>query len=406
MPNIQPTIGSERLQVIDALRGFALFGILFANLYSFIGYNTYSTDELNSLPILDKGILFFIDWFVEGKFYGIFSILFGVGFAIQAKRFIQRGDNFKSFWFRRMLILCCFGLLHMYCIWNGDILTLYSLLGMLLPLFLGFSNKKLLHWIIVLLFLPVLMHTLLYFTPEWSFWGSLNTISTELKSDWGYANLSLLEMRTSGSAHEVFSVNVLYAIPRAMSYLMFGRYFHVMGLFLIGLLLTRIWLPKIQNRNIAVPRAAIWFGIIGLVIHFGYAWIKGMYGWPSGFSKIGFLLGIIYHVGSTFFSLAICMMILYFWSIGRAKKTFENLAILGRMALSNYIFQNVTAVLIFFGYGFALMRKVPFSYLPLFAFAILVVQWLFSRFWLRRFKQGPLEFIWKKLSYRSSRSKQ
>ncbi|NRA51800.1 MAG: DUF418 domain-containing protein, partial [Phaeodactylibacter sp.] len=238
MSDIQPTTSAERLEAIDALRGFALFGILFANLYSFMGYNTYTAKELVDLSGMDRGVLFFIDWFVEGKFYGIFSILFGVGFALQAERFQARGANFTGYWFRRMVVLCCFGLIHMFFIWNGDILTLYSLLGMLLPLFMNRSNKTLLVWVFALLAVPLLLHAFLYFNPNpnLSFWDSLKEVSQNLKTHWGYGGLTLLEMRTSDNALEVFSVNVLNAIPRPLSYLMYGRYFHVMGLFLIGLL--------------------------------------------------------------------------------------------------------------------------------------------------------------------------
>ncbi|NRB51880.1 MAG: DUF418 domain-containing protein [Saprospiraceae bacterium] len=405
MSEIKPTTGSERIQVLDALRGFALFGILFANLYSFIGYNTYTPAEIIVLPILDRAVLFFIDWFVEGKFYGIFSILFGVGFALQAERFSAASVNFRAFWYRRMLVLCCIGLLHMYLIWNGDILTLYSLLGMLLPLFVFRSDRTLLRWVVVLLFIPLVIHLVTYLTPDAPFWGSLRRISTGLKAQWGFADLSLLEMRTSDSALEVCAVNVLYAIPRAMSYLLSGRYFQVLGLFLIGILLARHWLPKIKNNEVRVPSSAIWIGGIGLITSFAYAVIKGMIGTPYALTEIGLLQAVVYHVGSTSLALGIAMLFLVFWASGRAERVFQNLALLGRMALTNYIFQNVTAVLLFFGYGLALMRKVPFSYLPFFAFGILTVQWLFSRAWLKRFKQGPLEYVWRRLSYGSSRTK-
>ena len=181
MSGIKPTTGSERLVVLDALRGFALFGILFANLYSFIGYNTYSPEEIIALPVLDRAVLFFIDWFVEGKFYGIFSILFGVGFALQAQRFSTAYANFFAFWFRRMVVLCCIGLLHMYLVWNGDILTLYAVLGLFLPFFLNLSNRTLLRWIVALLSIPLLIHGLLYFTHEASFWGSLTRFSAGVR---------------------------------------------------------------------------------------------------------------------------------------------------------------------------------------------------------------------------------
>jgi len=403
MSKLQPTTGSERLQVLDALRGFALFGILFANLYSFIGYNTYSPQELVVLPLVDRAVLFFIDWFVEGKFYGIFSILFGVGFALQAERFRTADADFSTFWFRRMMILCCIGLLHMYLVWNGDILTLYSLLGMLLPLFLYRSDRTLLRWIAILLFMPLVIHLVTYLTPDAPFWGSMRRISTGLKAQWGFADLSLLEMRTSDSALEVCAVNILYAIPRAMSYLLSGRYFQVLGLFLIGILIARHWLPKIRNNQVSVPINAIWIGIIGLVASFAYAVIKGMIGTPYALTEIGLLQAVVYHVGSTSLALGIAMLFLSIWASGRGQLVFRNLALLGRMALTNYIFQNVTAILLFFGYGLGLMREVSFAYLPLFAFGIVTVQWMFSRAWLKRFKQGPLEFVWRRLSYRSAK---
>ncbi|MEM9673785.1 MAG: DUF418 domain-containing protein [Cyclobacteriaceae bacterium] len=293
----------------------------------------------------------------------------------------------------------------MYLVWNGDILTLYSLLGMLLPFFLNLSNRVLLRWVVVLLLIPLLIHGLLYFTPEASFWGSMRHFSADLKTQWGFADRSLLEMRTSDSALEVFSVNVLYALPRPMSYLMSGRYFQVLGLFLIGLWLARYWLPRIRNNNISVPPTAVWVGVIGLVTSLGYAVIKSAIGTPFAVSEIGLIQALVYHIGSTSLALGISMLILYVWASGRAKFMFRNLALLGRMALTNYIFQNVTAVLLFFGYGLALMREVPFAYLPWFAFGILVVQWIFSRVWLRRFKQGPLESVWRKLTYRSVKPK-
>ena len=116
-------------------------------------------------------------------------------------------------------------------------------------------------------------------------------------------------MRTSEEPSEVFAINVIAAIPRAMSYLMYGRYFHVLGLFLIGLLLARTWIPKIRSNNISIPKLVIWFGVIGLITNFAYAVIKGTHGWISGFTEIGFIMGIIYHGGATIFALAICMLL-------------------------------------------------------------------------------------------------
>ncbi len=404
MSSMKPTLGKERLQVVDALRGFALFGILLANLYSFIGYNTLSPEQILALPALDRGVLFFIDWFVEGKFYGLFSILFGVGFALQVQRFREGHANFVAFWYRRMVVLIGIGLVHMYFVWNGDILTLYGVLGLFLPLFLPLSNRALLRWIIALLTLPLLIHGLYALTHEAAFWGVMTRLSADLQAQWGYADRQLLEMRTSDAAVEVFHINVLKALPRPMSYLLSGRYFQVLGMFLIGLLLARHWLPKIRNNDISVPRGAIGLGVIGLLGGFGYAWTKFATGAYFDVNAFGLFQGLMNHVGSTSLALGIAMLFLYTWSSGRAQIVFRNLALLGRMALTNYILQNVTAVLLFFGYGLALMGQVPFAYLPLFAFGILLAQWVFTRAWLGRFRQGPLEYIWRKLSYRLTKS--
>lgn len=404
MTPIQPTTSSERLQVIDALRGFALFGILLANLYSFIGYNTYGTNEILNLPITDKAVLFLIDWFVEGKFYGIFSILFGVGFAIQAQRFHSTENSFNTFWFKRMTVLCCIGLAHMFFVWNGDILTLYALLGLLLPLFLHCSNRALLAWIVALLIMPIVMYVLVYMTASGAFWQTMGQISQQLQTQWGFAHLSLLEMRTSSQPIEVFAINALKAIPRPLSYLMTGRYFHVLGLFLIGMLLARYWLPKIHNpkilnQNKSLLKSAFWFGIIGLSFSLLYAISKLTTGSAYQLNTWGIVQVVSYNLGSTTLALSIAAVFIHCWSTGRAQLVFKNLTLLGRMALSNYLLQNVTAVLLFFGYGFALMREVSFVYLPLFALGILVFQWWFSRTWLSRYRQGPIELIWKKLTY-------
>lgn len=404
MAVITPTHSSERLQLLDALRGFALFGILLANLCSFMGLYTYTPEEVVELPVPDRIVLFFIDWFVEGKFYGIFSILFGVGFALQAARFHSASGNFKAFWWRRMGILFGIGLLHMYLVWHGDILMLYSILGTFLPLFMKCSRATLLRWIVVLLVLPLLIHGLLYMTQEATFWGVLRQFSGVLKTRWGFGEYSVLEMRTADNARTVFSVNVLKAIPRPMSYLMSGRYFQVLGLFLIGIVLARDWLPKIQNNERSVPTTAIWIGGIGLLLSLVYAIIKAIIGTPFDLSITALIQGVIYHSGSTALALGISTFFMVIWNRGRLRSIFRNLAILGRMALTNYIVQNVTAVLLFFGYGAALMRKIPFVYIPLLAIGIVCIQWGISRYWLSKFKQGPLEYIWRTLTYRAKTS--
>ncbi len=398
MSTVRPTTAKERYEVLDALRGFALFGILMANLYSFFGYNSMTPEEIIGLPMADRGVLFFIDWFIEGKFFGLFSILFGIGFGLQAARMAATPEFFRWYWYRRMFILLAIGLTHMVFVWIGDILTLYSLLGMLLPLFLNLSDRALIRWIIGLLAAPIIMFFITYATGESPFWSSLTRYSAQLKAELGFGELSFLEMRTSDSAQEVFFANALGVIPRPMSYLLSGRYPQVFGLFLIGLVFSRR-LPGLVTKRIPLTRNMILLFLLGLLCSFAYAWTKAATGWYHSLTPMGAVQAVVLHIGAPPLSLAIGWAFLAAWHRASNAGFFTRLATLGRMALTNYLLQTSVSVLLFSGYGLALMGELPFSVLPLFAIGILYSQWLFSHYWLRTHAQGPIETIWKRLAY-------
>ena len=395
---MQPTTRTERYEVLDALRGFALFGILMANLYSFFGYNSLTPEQIISLPLSDRSVLFFIDWFIEGKFFGLFSILFGMGFGLQLSRMASTPGTFRSYWYRRMFILLAIGLVHMVFVWIGDILTLYALLGMLLPLFSTLSNRVLIRWIVCLLAAPIVIFFITYATSESAFWGSLSQLSAQLKADLGFGDLTLLEMRTSDSAREVFFVNALGVIPRPMSYLLSGRYPQVFGLFLIGLLLSR-QLPGIISKRIPLNRMMAVAFLVGLICSLAYAWTKAVTGSYYSLTPMGALQAAVLHVGAPPLSLAIGWVFLAAWHRTSESGVFRYLATLGRMALTNYLLQTSVCVLLFFGYGLGLMGTQPYAALPLYAIGILFCQWMFSRYWLGAHAQGPLETIWKRLAY-------
>ncbi len=123
-----PTAERDRLPLLDAVRGTALGGILLANLTSFFGADMLTAAARAAQPAaaLGQAVLFAVDWLVEGKFYSVFSMLFGIGFALQAARARSRGDDIGPFFRRRMAVLVLIGLTHMYLLWAGDILLLYG----------------------------------------------------------------------------------------------------------------------------------------------------------------------------------------------------------------------------------------------------------------------------------------
>ena len=154
-----PTTGKERYVILDALRGLALAGIVLANFPEFALWTFLSGEEqvAMSTAAIDGVVRFLQYLFVDGKFYTIFSLLFGVGFSVILSR------HSVSLFLRRILILVCIGFCHLIFIWSGDILLLYAIGGLLLPLFIRLKDKMLL-WIAgLLIFIPVVLDAITEF---------------------------------------------------------------------------------------------------------------------------------------------------------------------------------------------------------------------------------------------------
>ncbi|MDE6290104.1 MAG: DUF418 domain-containing protein, partial [Muribaculaceae bacterium] len=150
---------AKRHVILDALRGFALLGICMANFPEFSLYSFLPVEASSMMPTSgwDYVMKWFLSIFVDGKFYTIFSLLFGIGFSIIISNVSKRGGNAFAVFYRRMFFLLLIGFIHLMYIWSGDILMLYALMGMILPLFLNVSDKTLLWTAGVLLFLPVIL---------------------------------------------------------------------------------------------------------------------------------------------------------------------------------------------------------------------------------------------------------
>ncbi|MEO0557204.1 MAG: DUF418 domain-containing protein [Bacteroidota bacterium] len=398
-----PTVARERYEVLDALRGFALFGILLANLNSFFGLYFLSSSEIVGLPLADRLVLFGIDWFVEGKFYTIFSLLFGMGCALQMPRFDAGPDAFRWYWIRRMLLLMAIGLTHMFFVWNGDILTLYSVLGLILLPLARLQTKTLWVVAVVLLLIPLANHAIVMATQDAAFWSSLSRLSDGWKESLGYGGLSLFEMRTSSDPREVLIINMLQAVKRPIGYLMTARYQQVLGIFVLGVIFARTLTPRIQGNEPIPTRWWLVPGLIGLVFSFAYAWTKWATGSYFGLDAFGLLQAVVYHICAPTLGVGLAGAFYTLWRSRGRSAIMSRLALLGRMALTNYILQTTLAMLLFFGYGLGLMGTLPYAAIPLVAVVIFLFQTRFSAFWLSRYPQGPLELAWKRLAYGATR---
>ncbi|OKY25440.1 DUF418 domain-containing protein [Thalassotalea sp. PP2-459] len=383
----------QRIGALDTMRGFALCGIIFANLVSFTGFYSLNFNEIQALPWWDRGVLFVIDFLIEGKFYSVFATLLGAGFALQYAKLKRQNKNFTAFWLKRMLVLFVMGKSHMYLIWHGDILTLYSLLGVCLLYFKDIDDTRLCRWIIVLLCAPLLMHLLLSLTSQLNGWNALTETVYNLRKSLGYQEVSLLSLRTAQEAKDVFWGNIFSAIPRPMAYLKTGRPFQVLGQFLLGVYLARLYL----RGQVHVPSKdnIIKLFVVGAGFSFIYAYIKAITGSPFSTDLLGLFQGLVYQVGCIMMALAY-MALLY--RLSHNGENFSGLSQLGRMALTMYLMQTTVCVFLFYGYGFAWMGKVPFYSIIVFGTCIISIQLLFARFWLKKYQLGPLEYVWRRFT--------
>lgn len=392
-----PVKSSERYVILDVLRGLALLGIALANFPEFSLYSFLSAEAADAMPTagIDRIVHYLQYIFIDGKFYTIFSLLFGIGFSIIIANAARRDANGFRIFYRRMFVLLLIGFLHLMFLWSGDILMLYALLGMLLPLFCNVSNRALLVWAFTMLAIPVAVDFIVELSgirPSASvvelqqFYCAKYGITDENFAYW---------LRDAEHYSETFEFLIQGALVRMQEFIDGNRYFKVMGLFLLGFYIGRNrFYADLKSRKLQLNRIVCYGFIIGLPLSFLYAW-SAMNSRPWGLGMHAVLYFIsVFPLGFAYVA-GICLLYLHCpqW------KVFRFFAMPGRMALTNYIGQSLFGMLLFYGIGFAFGAGVGLVYVVLIAAGVWVVQALFSGIWLHYCQFGPLEWIWRILTY-------
>jgi uncharacterized protein len=398
-----PTRAHERIALLDAVRGVALVGILHANLTSFFGADMLDHSARAALPLADVGVgvLFAIDWLIEGKFYSVFSMLLGAGFALQVARAAQRGDRgFPAFFRRRMAVLFAIGLVHMLALWSGDILMLYGVMGLLLPSLWRLPATARTMLMLVLFAVPLATHVAVVATaggadPRPPFAAAGQAWRDRL----GVADRSTLDLFARGTAGDYYAWNTANAVVRPGTYLQSGRPAKVLALFLLGAWLGAVVLPCLHALRSALWRTTILGGLIGLAGSFVYASIKAATRSTFLVSETGLLQTAAYAIGTTPLALAYMAGAALLWRDGLGQRVLAWFMPLGRMALSVYLSQSVVQLAAFSSLGAGLAGRVSLAWLPVAAAAIIVVQRAVCVWWLRRHAQGPLEWLWRRATY-------
>jgi len=388
---------ARRIALVDALRAFALAGILQVNIQSFawgagdpLGYFAAPPSQTDGLVHVLIGTLVLI------KFMSIFAFLFGVGFALQWRGIRRRAASFdaaRSVYRRRLLFLLAVGFAHGVLLYYGDILAFYALGGFILLLFAQMRPAQLARavrnaWIVFaiwsLTWIALTEGSRLVFTPEEE---PTQIPASALARFITYTEGGFVEQLyvRIGDYMQVLPSVVAFATPQ------------VVALFLLGALAGRLgWLSH-PERHESVWRAATWIGLAAAPLALVGAWLNfvTIRDVPGDPSSLGYALQL---AGSLTASLYVALFVRY---RERLHRLIDWLAPAGRMPLTNYLIQSVAMCLLLSGWGLGLGAELSRAQLALLGLALIAVQLAASRAWIARFGQGPIEAAWRAWTYRA-----
>ncbi|AKS41254.1 DUF418 domain-containing protein [Wenzhouxiangella marina] len=393
-----PVTARQRLDVLDILRGFALFGILLANSLIFSGvFFANMVGAVESTP-LDTVFFYVQEVFIHGKFYSIFSILFGIGFYLFYSRAAERMPRPGRLFARRLAILLGIGIVHATLIWAGDILILYALLGFLLLAFFHARPRTLLLWVAVFLGLKVGVYCLMWASGMGDPMGPPPP-GTPRDPD-AFNPIQVMLNGFPGGYFDVLQANAVQLVGRWMNLILSLRPFPVLAMFVLGLWIGKQGIAADLARHRGLLETMAWLGLVGGVI------LNGLWAWLASDatpylpgSALGAVEVLVETIGVPLLALGYMAAFALLVSGAGQGRLVNWLAPVGRMALTNYLMQSILAGLIFYGYGLGYYGQVGFAGATLMVVPIFLLQIPLSHWWLGRYRYGPMEWVWRKLTY-------
>ncbi|MBM4234972.1 MAG: DUF418 domain-containing protein [Firmicutes bacterium] len=397
MQPIQPTPvqPAERISEIDIIRGIALFGILMVNM-SFFKIPVMMDRMPSALsPGLDQTVAWLIQLLFTGKFYAIFSFLFGLGFYIFMERTLAKGLELVPLYRRRLVVLLIIGAIHLFLLWSGDILFTYALAGFILLAFRSKNEQQVKRWIIGLFIATLVLQGLFGFVQgfgEVMAGDSYDQMMNELIS-------VAVAVYSTGSFTELFFYRLVNEVPYIIISL-FVWIPAVLAFFLCGLYVGRkgIFRDLQGNRPLFIKICTIGFPV-GAFFLFLYILFETAV-WPVGPTTRIAMLMMTNYLASLFIFPAYVALVLLSLQTDRCRRILAPVASAGRMALTNYLTQTLILITLFYGFGFGLFYKVSLAQGVVITIALYLLQVLWSNLWFKKFKYGPLEWLWRGLTYK------
>lgn len=426
-----PIPESERIHTMDVLRGIALLGILVINVSAFVLPIDWFRVDWDNIGPVEYAVEIGKRFFAEGKFYTLFALLFGMGFAVQLGRAEQKGVGFAARYLWRTILLFAIGVFHLIVIWDGDILTAYAICGLVLLLLYGL--KRALNWLVrklsrkgrtkaptwlSLIGAFILIYGLIGASAGFSVYayqtkqaaeagqslsGFQKQIMKQLKRAKDPEKVAERE-RKKAEENQIFASGsypdvVAYRVDHLGQRLFLGPFWlTLVGIFLIGAYIGRRgfiaraeqlkrgfkWLTAI-SLTIGIPASVVFVWLSMVTQDEVVPWWQVPH-WAAK-TTAGLTLALALIGGVTLLMTS------------GARRWLMHLAPVGRMALSNYLLQSVISTTVIYGYGGGLVLRLNAVEQMLYVTVLFAFQIVISRWWLQRYRFGPVEWLWRSLAY-------
>ena len=383
------TTTTSRLHVVDALRGFALVSImLLHNLEHFDFYFFPSTLPQWLYPI-DKGVWNTLFFLFSGKSYAIFSILFGVTFFIQYNNQARRGLDFRARFAWRMVLLFVFGMVNS-CMFQGDILSFYAVLALALIVTARMSDGWTFAVAVFLLLQPYNLYELVVgiINPQLKMPSLQSSAYFDRMTD--YITKSSFSQTVWGNLTNGKVGVVLWSWEE-------GRIFQAPGLFILGMLAGRRGVFDLSHYNAKSWKTAF---VVSLIVFLPMCFLKiNLKSWITFESISRPLMSLTTSLTYLSFVIVLITGFVLLYQLPIFNGALSKLSVLGKMSLTNYILQSIMGSFVYYGFGLAMYQYTGATYSLLIGIVLVMIQWLFCRWWLKHFQQGPLESIWHKWTW-------
>jgi len=391
---IAPVSKKNRIEILDVIRGFAIFGIIIANIQSWSGYKFIPFEQLATLNFYDLNdtLKYLFMFFIDTKFYTLFSILFGIGFYLQFNKFRDDQKEFIATYRRRLLYLMLFGAVHAF-FWSGDILFIYGAMGLVFVFFRNFKMKNLLT-ISILFYYSWLLYDVLFalYLP-----GFMTVPETSYHTYLDISPAELTQVFSSGSFFEVLQMNWHNVYWRYLDLVPSGRLTKVLALFIFGYYLMSI---SYFTKYAPSFKFLIFWGVSGISItYFSYEIGGTMAGYSHDLQNVAYKA--LASTGQILLAMFYISVLTILDKIHFFNRLFHHSFVyVGRMSFTNYVMHTMFGYVIFYSFFGGLFGTMGLLEIMLLAVAIYAVQIVFSTVWQKYFIFGPLEWLWRSLTYK------